>query len=113
MLEILGLGFLFLLAAIVFLLVWPGSPVRHAVGNLFKGGLAGLAGLIYALSPLDLIPDIFPVVGQVDDFAIILMLLYYWYTLYSGDAKKEGPEKGPRGPKTGPGGPIIDIKPEA
>ena len=30
-------------------------------------------GVAYVLSPLDLVPDIFPVIGQMDDFAIVIM----------------------------------------
>jgi len=33
------------------------------------------AGLLYALSPIDLIPGIIPVVGQLDDIAIALSAL--------------------------------------
>ena len=32
-----------------------------------------IAGVVYVLSPLDFVPDIFPIVGQMDDLAIIMM----------------------------------------
>ena len=30
-------------------------------------------GVFYVVSPIDLVPDLFPVIGQMDDLAIILM----------------------------------------
>lgn len=35
--------------------------------------LLPIAGLVYVVSPLDFVPDIFPIVGQMDDLAIIMM----------------------------------------
>lgn len=32
-----------------------------------------IAGVVYVLSPLDFVPDIIPIVGQMDDLAIIMM----------------------------------------
>lgn len=32
-------------------------------------------GLLYVVSPLDLIPDVLPVVGQLDDLSLIAMVL--------------------------------------
>lgn len=32
-----------------------------------------MLGVVYVLSPLDFVPDIFPVIGQMDDLAIVLM----------------------------------------
>lgn len=36
-----------------------------------------VAALLYILSPIDLIPDIVPVVGYVDDAAVVLMVLHF------------------------------------
>ena len=42
---------------------YPQLPLQSAIGIL--------AGLIYVLSPVDLIPDAIPVIGMVDDAAVI------------------------------------------
>ena len=34
-----------------------------------------VAALLYVISPLDLIPDVLPVIGEVDDLAILLLAL--------------------------------------
>src|SRR5262245_59324842 len=42
-----------------------------SVSALLK--LLPIAGVAYVVSPLDFVPDIFPIVGQLDDLAIIMM----------------------------------------
>ena len=37
--------------------------------------LVPIAGAIYVASPLDFVPDVLPVLGQIDDLAIILVAL--------------------------------------
>lgn len=38
------------------------------------------AGALYGLFPIDLVPDLLPVVGQSDDLAaIILTVLFFWW----------------------------------
>ncbi|MFN3362151.1 MAG: YkvA family protein [Pseudanabaenaceae cyanobacterium] len=34
-----------------------------------------LASLIYLISPFDVLPDIFPLLGQVDDFLLLAFLI--------------------------------------
>lgn len=34
-----------------------------------------LATLLYLISPIDLAPDIFPILGQIDDVALIVLML--------------------------------------
>ena len=35
---------------------------------------------LYAVSPVDAIPDVIPVVGQIDDALIVPTLLWWWVT---------------------------------
>ncbi len=58
-----------------------GAMVKHAVA-VFKARETPLyvklllgAGLIYAVSPYDLIPEWIPVVGLLDDFALAALLI--------------------------------------
>lgn len=53
-------------------LAWRALRHPQAPG-WFKLGLAGLA--LYLVSPVDLIPDLLPVVGVVDDLVLIPLVL--------------------------------------
>ncbi len=50
---------------VIILMILPGSRLRKAFSTLFFA-IAGLLG-IYVISPMDLIPDIIPLLGQSDD----------------------------------------------
>ena len=83
-LEFLGWALLALgVVVVVFLvlLAMPRSPMRNWLTNLVMRLMATGAAGVYALSPIDFIPDFLPVLGQMDDVAILLLLLYYWWTL--------------------------------
>jgi uncharacterized membrane protein YkvA (DUF1232 family) len=54
-----------LTAIVLILLVLPGSRLRKAFSKLFFI-IAGILG-VYIVSPMDFIPDIVPVLGQLDD----------------------------------------------
>ncbi len=50
------------------------------VATLAKIGIPVLAGL-YVLSPVDLIPDVIPVVGQLDDLAVVALAIRLFIAL--------------------------------
>lgn len=69
------------------------QPLFSRLGDLFRDALAvvmglldsrvpwyakvsGLAALLYVISPVDLVPDVFPVVGWLDDLAVIPLAGY-------------------------------------
>jgi uncharacterized membrane protein YkvA (DUF1232 family) len=54
-----------LLGLVLILLALPGSRFRKVLSTVFFA-IAGLLG-IYIVSPLDFIPDLIPVLGQMDD----------------------------------------------
>ena len=54
-----------LLGLILILLAIPGSRLGKVFSAMFFA-MAGLLGL-YVISPLDFIPDLIPLLGQVDD----------------------------------------------
>ncbi|ERN41137.1 hypothetical protein KR51_00024010 [Rubidibacter lacunae KORDI 51-2] len=48
---------------------------RHTLRNP-KYRMWIVAGtLVYLLSPLDIAPDVFPIVGQIDDFAVLAIFV--------------------------------------
>jgi uncharacterized membrane protein YkvA (DUF1232 family) len=53
-----------------------GSVMRGRYDGMGKGKLALLgAGVLYILSPIDVIPDFLLVIGVVDDFGVFLWLI--------------------------------------
>lgn len=66
---------------------------------------ATVAGALYALSPIDVIPDFIPGLGQLDDIGVIILVVLYWLAL-----KNESPEATAAASQAGR---IIDIEPEA
>ncbi|MBS3756241.1 MAG: DnaJ domain-containing protein [Desulfobacterales bacterium] len=48
--------------------------------NMFWVILIVVLGLIYIVWPYDLLPDIFPITGWIDDIGILAMIFYYMKT---------------------------------
>ena len=85
-LEFVGWGIIAIgvvVAAVFASLAIPRNPMRNWLSELLKRFLAAGAAGAYVLSPIDLIPDLVPLVGQMDDLTVILLLIYYWYTMVS------------------------------
>jgi uncharacterized membrane protein YkvA (DUF1232 family) len=94
------------------LLAMPRSPMRNWLTNLVMRLMATGAAGVYALSPIDFIPDFIPVLGQMDDVAVLLVLLYYWWTLMSSP-KTGTPRPYAAGrPSSSGRGQVIDIQPD-
>ena len=58
---------------VLILLILPGSRLRKAFSTLFFA-IAGLLG-VYIVSPIDLIPDIIPLLGQSDDAVATILAI--------------------------------------
>jgi uncharacterized membrane protein YkvA (DUF1232 family) len=68
-----------------------------------------LLALIYVISPIDLIPDFIPVLGQVDDVGIAMLALSLFNALAPADVVAEHQQRLSGG--TGStNGPVIDIE---
>ncbi|WP_421200402.1 YkvA family protein [Aeromonas enteropelogenes] len=50
---------------------------RHPATPLWARGLVILI-LLYGLSPVDLVPDLVPLIGWLDDATLLLLLLWGW-----------------------------------
>lgn len=48
--------------------------------NPFWVILVVVLGLIYIISPVDLLPDFFPIAGRLDDLGLVALLIYYLKT---------------------------------
>ena len=66
------------------------------------------AAFLYVISPIDLIPDIFPILGQMDDLAVITLGLEMFFRYVPAWLKDEHEAEinGTRG-----GGRIVDVTP--
>ncbi|KAI3431275.1 hypothetical protein D9Q98_004336 [Chlorella vulgaris] len=64
----------------------------------FVPRLLALLAIAYALSPLDLIPDFIPVLGLVDDFFILGLLLYLAIRMVPADVMAAARERAKREP---------------
>ena len=67
-----------------------------------KGMLA--AALAYVVLPVDLIPDVIPVLGQADDLTVLLLVLDLF--IQNAPAEHRGPGSRPRAPARADGRPI-------
>ena len=68
------------------------SHVRLAVRLLREPQVGWLAkvvpllAVLYVLSPLDLVPDVIPVIGEIDDLGMVFLALEGFLKLSPGDA---------------------------
>lgn len=63
--------------------------------------LVPLAGVIYFIAPIDLLPDFVPVLGQLDEVAIILLLVRLFIALAPPEIVSEYRSGGGKGKASG------------
>lgn len=82
-------------------LLWRALRHPQAPGWL-KAGTAGL--VLYLLSPVDLIPDVLPVLGVVDDLVLVPMAIHALLKRLPSALRRDiGAESAPWTPPRGPG----------
>ncbi|MBW1851923.1 MAG: DUF1232 domain-containing protein [Deltaproteobacteria bacterium] len=52
---------------------WKGAYREVSIWSI----LAFFFAIVYILYPIDILPDVIPVVGQIDDAAVLLSCLYF------------------------------------
>ncbi len=95
---------------------WPGKFIfagyRRLLTHPRYGFWVALVSILYLLSPIDLLPDLMPVLGQVDDGALLLLM---GTVLVQGVLANIAPgERTPEGNPTtkgyGPGEVTVDVE---
>lgn len=81
---------------------WYRRMLRHPRYRLW----VILGSLLYLVSPLDLAPDLVPIVGQIDDFAI-LTILFTEVTGLAIEAMRSRQDKAVQ--ETEPGKQTVDV----
>lgn len=78
----------------------PQPEKRIPVASLISAGIS----LVYAISPIDVIPDIIPLLGSVDDLVVLLVGVMLAF-LFHSQANQRVVSRGERGE-------VIDVLPE-
>jgi len=58
------------------------KPIRPKAGTPWGSILSVLMAVGYGVSPIDLIPDVLPLIGIVDDAIVVPLLLFLAYRQY-------------------------------
>ncbi|KPQ39558.1 MAG: YkvA family protein [Phormidium sp.] len=95
------------------------NPVFKTISTWYRGVLRNpkyrgwviLGTLIYLLSPLDISPDVVPILGQVDDVAILFLLMSeLWQMFREGfEVSEERVGEADSGESSSPTGDTVDV----
>ncbi len=83
---------------------------RRLLLNRRYGPWVLLASLLYLISPLDLSPDLLPLLGQIDDVALIVLLLAVGSQWLSDRVLRGSPPSTPDSTAADPPGQTIDVE---
>ena len=64
----------------------------NEIKNFIKENALLVFAILYLLSPIDLIPDLLPVLGIVDDLFVLILTLIYKYHIYKKNKKIKSTE---------------------
>jgi len=94
----------------------PFGWYRRLIRHPRYGWLVILASLLYLVSPIDLSPDLFPVLGQIDDFVIVALLFSEMFqrllggAIAAGDSNGQGWDDSPDNAPDDPNVKTVDVK---
>ncbi|WP_008317969.1 YkvA family protein [Leptolyngbya sp. PCC 6406] len=93
---------------------WPGRIFIEGYRRLLThprfGGWVLLASFAYLISPIDLSPDLVPILGQIDDVALIFVMVSA-FTQWATQRMAPSPEaEGSQPNTTAPEGQTVDVK---
>jgi uncharacterized membrane protein YkvA (DUF1232 family) len=85
-------------------LVWQLPTYARVVWGLVRDPRTPLplkallgAGVAYLVTPIDLIPDVVPIIGQADDLTVLLLVLDLFIANAPGDVRREHFERARNG----------------
>lgn len=79
----------------------PQPEKRMPIASLISAGFS----LVYAISPIDVIPDLIPLIGSIDDVVVLLVGVMLAMLFYSQANQRVLPR--------GQQGEVIDVLPES
>ncbi len=85
-------------------LVWKLPTYARVVWGLFRDPRTPIhlkailaAGLVYLVTPIDIIPDALPIIGQADDLTVLLLVLDLFVANAPAEARDEHTERAKKG----------------
>jgi uncharacterized membrane protein YkvA (DUF1232 family) len=85
-------------------LVWKLPTYARVVWGLFRDPRTPIplkailaAGLVYLVTPIDIIPDALPIIGQADDLTVLLLVLDLFVANAPAEARDEHTERARKG----------------
>ena len=93
-LKVLVLGVFLLGALFLVLLALPQSKLRCVLLEIL-GWTGGVAATSLVVSPVDVIPDVIPVAGQIDDILYVVLAIGAFWTAWQQRMQRQKADRTP------------------